>query len=315
MAQKSSAAVAAETSQEPVSASGTIPFETLKVQKVNLEDFPNRLPIGIFAFGERLQELEFHPYTTEHDILLTRKGNEDLKDTMGRFLPEIIKTIGGHSLNDIARELGQGSPKKLVERMYLADVLTTVLNIRLATVGEDVAIRDKCPNCSTKIEDNDENGYHDLGTVEMGIIPLLEEKPIFEINLEKGFRVANDTATTIHVEPFKLFQMSKLKGTPQKQIMRRMMYEMVCGIPDIPAFAGIKSGLFSDNEYAALGKNLDDRDRLNEAAETLLSVGPRMSINLICDACSFEYSSALPWQDVDNFLSQSARASARRMDL
>lgn len=277
--------------------------EQLDIREMQVQHFRNKLPIGIFMGGQRLQNLEFNPYTTSHDILLSKKSNEDIHVTLGRFFPEIIKSIGGIPVKDIAKELST-TPKAMFERMNLADALAVVLNIRLETVGSDIAMQDRCPQCGTHNKDSEDVGFHQINEVDMNVLMNAENDVIVDVPIEDGFELFGDHVDIIQFRPFKLYQSKELKGTPDKKMDLTMMMKMISGMPQVQAYEGIYSNLMTDEVYTLL--SIRDRNILMKAAKKLINIGPSMSMKMECESCSYEWTSFLPWQLIRQFCSESA---------
>lgn len=294
-----------ETETLPVS-TDTISSEELKVQTFELQDLGRRLPLGFFADGSRLDYFELHPYTTQHDLILAQRTNEDFHIKLGRFLPQIVKSIGGIEITELAKSLST-KPEKLFQRAYLADVFAIVLNVRLETVGADIAIADQCRRCGAEYKDSEESGYHDLGQCEIGVALNLMQPPIVEVVLPDGFKDAGRTVKTIHLQPLRAYQTKETKGTPEDKIEIVMMQKMVCGLPDLEEYQGVTSNLFNDDFYRKL--SLKDRDILMKVARRLIKLGPQMVVEMVCEACRFKQSSSLPWYALRQFCSESANAS------
>ncbi len=305
MTSKKNSTELAESSTSDATASEAIPFEQLQIKDFQLQDIPRKLPVGFFVNGERLQHFELKPYTTEHDLLLGRRSNEDTHLTLKRFLPTIVQSIGGYSVPDLAKELST-TQELLFERANFGDALAIVLNIRLETVGTDVALTDQCPRCNTKNEDNTEKGFHDLGQVDISVAMGLNQPLVVAVTLQDGFSVFDQQVKTVLFKPFRLFQMAhkdlRTAGEDRAEVL--MMYQMICGMPEVPEYEGVHTNLFDDGTYRQL--TLRDRDILLKAARSLIKLGPRLIMETTCEACRWEWKTLLPWRFLRGFLSEPA---------
>lgn len=310
MANKQAASTGFVTEEEPISspASDAIDIGQMSVRSFQLQDIPRRLPIGFFVNGERLNQFDLLPYTTEHDLILSKRNNEDLHITLGRFLPTIVRSIGGYTIPELAKELST-QPERLIQQMPFADAMAIVLNIRLDTVGTDVSLTDQCPRCNTKNEDSQDKGFHDLGQVDIGTIMTLHQPLVVSVELEDGFQELGHTVKTILMKPMRLFQTSDkdLRTASDERAEILMMYKMICGLPDVPEYEGVYSNLFSDGMYSRL--TIGDRDKLITAARSLMKLGPKLIMGMDCEACGKIWEVLIPWRFLRVFLSESARTA------
>lgn len=294
-----------EVAVEESAASG-LSTEELNVQTFQLADLSRRLPVGFFVGGTRLQNFELHPYTTEHDLLLSQRGNDELQVKVGRFLSKIVKSIEGYEVDELAKEMSC-SPQKLFERAYLADVLMMILAVRSETVGDDIAVVDQCRRCSSEIKDTADTGYHDLSECDVSVALNLNQKPIFEVMLQDGYVEFGSRVQRVLMQPMRLYQLKDTKGTAEDKMDIAMMYNMICGLPDVAEYNGVTSKLFTDTQYRQL--TLRDRDILLGFAKKLIKLGPEMVFEVQCDSCRFKQPSYVPWFQLRQFCSEPASAS------
>lgn len=299
---------AAEETPTTSPATDAIPIDQLQIRSFQLQDIPRRLPIGFVLNGERLHQFDLMPYTTEHDLILSKRNNEDLHITLGRFLPTIVRSIGGYTVPELAKELGT-QPERLIQQMPFADAMAIVLNIRLETVGTDISLSDQCQRCNTKNEDSAEKGYHDLGQVDIGTLMTLNQPLVVAVELETGFQELGNTVKTVLMKPMRLFQTSDkdLRTASDERAEILMMYKMICGLPEVPEYEGVYSNLFTDSMYTRL--TIADRDKLVTAARTLMKLGPKLIMGMECEACGKQWEVLIPWRFLRGFLSESARTA------
>jgi hypothetical protein len=283
----------------------TIALEAFKVEKYEVQDLGNKLPIGVFhpETGERLQEFTLHPYKTKYDRQLGALLNAPkvkLGTVLGNFLPVMLKSIGGYELEDLARATNL-SPQKLVEGMYLADVLTIVLGIRLEAQGPLIGMTAQCPQCGEKNEDNPDKGipYHDLSSVEVSVVEDLNAKPMVEVTLQDGLEIFGEMVTTVVMRPLRLFQIDEIaKPGSGNPVDINLLYAMVCALPQathmgtIPEQLKRRGGIFGDDLYDEL--TMGDLKRLRKALD-VIQPGPDMNTDMLCRRCGHEWAASLPW--------------------
>lgn len=290
----------------------TIALDDFKVEKFEIQDLGNKLPIGLFhpETGERLTDFVLNPYKTKYDRQLGALLNAPkvkLGTVLGNFLPVMVKSIGGYELADLAKAYNV-SPSKLVEGMYLADVLTLVLGIRLESQGTEIGMTAQCPACGEKNEDDPKKGrpYHDLSTIEVKIVENLPCKPMVEVTLEDGWEIFDDKITTVVMRPLRLFQIDEIaKPGSGNPVDINLLYSMVCALPQATHLGTVeeqlrrRGGIFGDDLYDEL--TMGDLKRLRRALD-VIQPGPDMNTEMICHRCGHEWAAALPWSALRSFL-------------
>ena len=286
----------------------TLDYNSFNIKQVELQNYRNTLPHGLFVNGQRLQKFTLKDYDPEQDLkLATLYSNQksDIKQVFGNFLPTIIETIGGRTLKEIAPEINS-TPQQIIERLSLGDALTIILNARLQNVGELIEMEDQCPNCRTKNKDEPSQGrpYHSISEVMIGTIPVITDKLVVKIQLEQPFQVGEDLCDVVHMRPIKLYEMQKIQKSSQSargKIDITLLQNQICGIPQATALQNITGQIFDDDLYRQI-KSLKDRGTLLKVSEKLQEIGPNMNLPMSCYNCQYEWDSALPWGNLRNFL-------------
>lgn len=319
MAKQSSGFAAADDIALEIDADSipVISLEALKIDKIEARELGCKLPIGIFLETheglERLQDYTLVPYKTKYDRVLGQllsAPKAKLATVLGAFLPQMIESIGGYTVKEVAQKMNV-STQRLIEGMYLADALAIVLSIRLASQGGDISMSAQCPNCGTQNEDDPKKGrpFHDLNSVEVGVVRDLRHKIRVEVNLSDGIQIIDDVAKKIHMQPLRLFQVDQIakpgSGIP---VDIALLYAMVCGLPEATTLGNLedqrKMGqIFSDEFYDELTR--DDLKTIRKAIE-VLQPGPEMNADMNCSACGHEWEAAVPWPQLRSFLFTSA---------
>ena len=314
MARKTNSGFAAEqeVAEGAEGTIATISMEDFKIEKIEVQDLGNKLPIGIFhpETGERLQEFILHPYKTKYDRQLGALLNAPkvkLGTVLGNFLPVMLKSVGGYEFSDLASAFNL-SPQKMVEGMYLADVLMVVLGIRLESQGPLIGMTAQCPQCGEKNEDNPDKGvpYHDLSSVEISVVENLTSKPMVEVTLQDGLEIFGETVTTVLMRPLRLFQIDEVaKPGSGNPVDINLLYAMVCALPGAAHMGTVseqlkrRGGIFGDDLYDEL--TMGDLKRLRKALETI-QPGPDMNTEMLCRRCGHDWRMGLPWAQLRGFL-------------
>jgi hypothetical protein len=167
-------------------------YSSLSVQDRELYQWGQNLPLGIFLNGDRLREYTLKPYIGHHDVLLGRLEDENretpdrLIRIFSQFLPQIVETIDGWPLAEVAAKLNT-SPPRLFQGMYLADILSLLLNVRCKGTGPQIAIPCTCPYCGHKINHRESGDLytHDLSSVILRGCDTLLNPPLFHVQLAR----------------------------------------------------------------------------------------------------------------------------------
>lgn len=262
------------------------------LSKAPLIDFLRKLPVGIWVEGDRLRNFRLNAYTTEHDLLLTTfysDGEEehevDFLQLCCYFLPQIIESIEGYSIKELAVKL-QISTSRLIQEMFAADILAILLNIRASNGGLDVAFGDICPACGTKNQDNPELGlYHSLEAID---ITYLDSNGLIEpVTLRQGIDWDGEIRRSLQLQPIKFIQFVEMmqSATLQSEISTLMA-----------------QGSFTEQYFRGI-RDLSDRNKIFAASKELSQVGPEMEmpVQMICRSCRHEWESLLHWEAMIQF--------------
>jgi hypothetical protein len=301
------------TAESPTSGdfSGYIPIEELKFEEAEIAELGSQLPVGLYFEGEHLNDCILKPYKTEYDRKLGQylKMNQraGLIKVLGLFLPHVVESIGGYTLAQLSQKMAI-SESRIFEGMFLGDVLSIVMRLRMQAQGEDIAISATCPNCGTKNNDGPERGYHQLTTTTVKYINKLSQKLVVGVRLQDGIQIGPDLVKLILMKPLVLHQAGKIgkddRATPEDV---SMMYEMICGLPESEYYRSARgSNIFSDEHYDVL--TAKDLKILRDAIKKL-QPGPEMVIDMECYACGHEWQEGIAWGRVREFLYYSDTAA------
>jgi len=305
---EASAAVATEAAQE--FSADFIPLEDLKFEEAEISQLGTQLPVGLYLEGEHLNDCVLRPYKTGHDRILgqyLKMNRQNLIKVLSLFLPEVVSSIGGYTLNQLAEKMAV-SPGRIFEGMVLGDVLSIVLRLRMQAQGDDIAISAVCPNCGTKNEDGPERGYHQVGTTMVKYLPSLSRRLIVGVQLKDGLKIGPDLVKLILMKPLRLFQAGKIgKSNVSTPEDIAMLYEMICGLPESEYYRNTRgSMLFGPELYDEL--SAEDLRILRNAIKKL-QPGPEMTIDMECFMCGHEWQEGLSWGRIREFLYYSDTAA------
>lgn len=280
-----------------------IPLDALQVDTVEFAEMEQKLPIGVWFEGERLQEFTLHPIKTKFDLVLGRLINAHktkVVTILAQFLPQVVETIGGYPVADLASKMSL-SPQRFFEGMAFGDVLMLLLHIRKAAQNSTlVAMAADCPACNYKNQDNPTKNipFHDLAGLDIPVVRELSQKPVFEVLLEDGLAIHGETIRRILMQPPKLHHMNKISDAMAVTDVE-MLYCMVVGLPDSEIYGKVKGQVFGDDLYGEL--TIKDLARLRDAIEKIQLV-PDMSVEMTCARCGHEWDSLVNWGNLRAFL-------------
>jgi hypothetical protein len=298
----------AEDRQEEIA----IPIEEVEVRTMTLGELGHVLPVGVFHGGERLQDFTLAPHTGDLEIELeeffsvnSKQGIEKIRYVMREFLPKAIVTIGGKRLVDI-----ESDPRRLIDRMYVGDIFSILLAIRIdrqeGSEKGKIALVGQCPRCQTKNKDEGTptNPYHDLYSVQIKYYALkgnrtLEGKPVFDVTLPDGFDEFGVKIKTLRVEPLRFRHLVKMADPKNKQVANLSL--LSCVVTSLPDQKLSGPFVFDRSLYAKLLNSQKDKKAVFQALDKL-QPGPEMAIEMICEACSYEWEENIPWPNLPSFL-------------
>lgn len=269
-----------------------VPVNDLKVDEIEFQDLGNILPHGIFIEGERLNEYTLHPYKTKYDRILSnimKASKRKFSAMLGEFLPNMVASIGGYELRDVANKLGCDSSSRIFQNMVFGDAMSLLYRIRVSSQGNHhVAISTQCPNCGTINTDDPRKGrpYHDMGTVPVGVIANLKNPLEVAVRLPTGLTIFGQKCDVIYMKPLKLRQMDKISDSDNVEDISTL-YETVSSIPQSEAYKNVRGQVFSDELYDEL--DMRDLQVLRDAVVSLQKVGPKLTIENECYSCGYEW--------------------------
>jgi len=249
-----------------------------QVERVQLDQLGQSLPIGLWLpNGKRLTEYTLHSYTGGMDLTLghLEDNNKTHKRRLNRiyseFLAEVVKSIGGYELPQLCQMLDVNT-FHLFEQMYLPDILSLLLNVRLVSYGSRIDINGMCPCPEQRILRAGQGlqASHDLRSVIVKKLPdSFKELPHFDVLLSNGI--------TVTLEPPRFYQADDLKQDDSPTFLKLLF---LCS-------------QITDEIFDPL--NLDDVCLLKKAAEWLELFGPDRDIEMDCQHPKCPLGGGIEW--------------------
>jgi hypothetical protein len=253
-----------------------------------------KLPIGFFYNGRRLDEFTLLPYTSEHDlqiIRLKRRCDGDLHRLCTQLFPSIIAEFNGIPLRDLAKEL-DFSVEELIAEIPAADALTIIANIRFLEIGEDMYFQGTCPYCGTNNDDNPKKGLsHKLGGIDMGFCENLRSEPIETVNLSTGIG--------IDIFPLQFCQFKQFCASEIPLDLRQVFFSAISSSDG--TFDRYRDGLMDESAFLKLVTSIADRNLLIRSVEPFYALGPIIEIGTDCVKCKQIWELDMPISALEDF--------------
>jgi hypothetical protein len=230
---------------------------------------------------KRFVDYTFYSYTGVNDLELgdLEDVNKNHKYRINRIYSKLlslmVESIDNYQLKEICQMLDT-TPVRLFESMYLADVLSMLLNLRLFSYGSEIGLNGICP-CAEQHQlraGQQGQGYHDLNSIVIRRVHESIANPFpLTAELVDGVEVDGNLIKTIEFEPLRFEQLRELKELQEYPLHIRLLY--LCST----------NPKFNDALYDRL--SLDDIDILRKASLLLERFGPNRDIEMDCawDKC------------------------------
>lgn len=303
-------------------------YEKKRVRDIIEDQGSLKLPLGVFMPVEeggeiqRLVDFEINPDVAfgKYSALLSSwessmknagtsvtaianflAGKAKGKSKSANLAP-VVSSVGGIEISQIVKLHGN-SLTHFFENMYLADIITILLGIRIAVTGDEwhdyaVSYR-KCPvpGC----EQTNVGEILDISDIEITSYGHLDKPPLFHLELKKGFKDGVGGATPIKhlfLQPQKFGQLHIYDGQTIDE--RTLLEAMIVAMPESQLLAD-KRKPFSGDHY----DNCHNTDiQVMTQALQYVQPGPTMNLSMQC-ACARdeEIEHSINWiRDLRSFL-------------
>jgi hypothetical protein len=273
----------------------------LKTKETTLGEMGVRLAIGTGGQGpDKLNKtLSFGEMTTADEKAIAKRTKKGV--TMGEqvaiVLAQMVRQLGEYNLSE------KSFDERLVQinRLYIGDVLTAYLWLRIETMGQYLNLDVKCA-CSPKVT---LSIRADLKTTK--VITVDDENDmIWEFSLEKPITCRDKKVEKLTVTTPRWTTIAEINESSGSTLAAMNgLRSAVIG------FNGAKdlSFIFNEDEFDQL-KKLDLMRFASEIEEHV--VGPHMVAVHECPNCGAENTSMLNWRYSDFFAHSSASKTKRR---
>ena len=259
---------------------------------VTLEELGPRLPLGSGS-----KKLVTKPWRLKEEKQLSSlREKSSKKSKMASYISTVICTMY-ESIDDITiSDLSEVEKKRLISTMYMGDVLYAYVWLRQSSLGNVFNCSITCPACRTNFP-----FPADLHTLEVNTANTVEDT-MWLYNLRDPINIQGKEVSKLKMKPVKwgtVETISNLK-TPTAAATKALLIKgSICEIPEHPDLI-LSSGCLdelSKYDYEKLTKLIDKNN-----------LGPDMSIETECTACSSDIYTSIDWS-YDNFFGYSSPSS------
>lgn len=290
----------------------SIPVDEIELLEAPLGEMDRCLPVGVWdSDGQRHTDFKLRPFTGSLEVELeelfdrNNQGVEKVTGALREFLPKAVESIGGQSL-----ERYDSDPRRLIDRMYLSDIFSLLLYIRIDyQESNDIAMSARCPQCDAHNADQGTTAmpFHDLSTVRVKYYRDLPGEPLFSVPLPDGITMGKKShGTHLLLEPMKLRHLKDMAGNDprEKRFPNLKLLRCMCvAIPGLEVYDVKSSNFFDRSLYRRL---VSSRKNKAEVFRSLnkLQPGPIMEIQFDCFACGHKWGVPITWVQLPTFLYQ-----------
>lgn len=266
-----------------------------KLELTTIKEMGSRLAIGTSGKGALDKSLAFREMETEDERFIARKtkDNTSMGEQVSIVLAQMADKIGEHDFTEMK------FPERLLRlnQMYLADILVSLILLRIDSIGPKFDIEFKCVCVKKKPV---------MMSVDLGstVVACAKEETdlIWEYVLEKPrtFREINVKSLMMISSPRWQLITGVTPGAQQKEIELDTVRACVVG------FNGQAATLFDfqQKEFDRISRR-DLAGVMSEIDEHV--AGPYMRMDLECPNCGVEQRIPIDWR-YGNFFSVSSRS-------
>src|SRR4029078_13099643 len=253
------------------------------------------LLVGSNGRGTVDKNLVFHEMTTGDERVIANKSKEDMQMTeqVSIVLAQMVDKLGEWDLSEMK------FPERLIRirQLYMADVLTACMHLRIDTIGPDFSLEWKCA-CN---RNKSWISKCDLKSTKV-TVPKDEASMMWRYQLEKPFQTREKTVTSLTISSPKWGALSKIVlGASRQEAQLETLRSCIVGINDQvdPGFDFLPQEFdkMRKRDLSAIMSQMDDH-----------VIGPHMRVEVTCPACEKEKKIAIDWR-YSNFFSVSSQSA------
>lgn len=196
----------AQAAQAPVPPEG----HERQMDRSNFQLLGDELPIGILVDGKLSKTFELRPYDmpAERKLAKLKKKCKSSPSFVARTLAAMIKSLGSVDFDAVP----ESHRTLMVSQMWLGDVMYIWFKLRMEAMGEELAVRMRCPACERKFQ-----FVGDLEQTDCNVImdPL---DICWHHTLKHGLEVKGERIKPVVLQPPRWQAMMALEGAKLDQI-------------------------------------------------------------------------------------------------
>jgi len=269
-----------------------------KIKRTTLSELGPTMPLGILTpDGGYAKSFEVKRWRMKEERQLGELRDQQRGDSVGEFVASVLASmctsVGNHDFEKLKH------PEKLIHisQMFVGDVFYLYTWLRFKSLGEELKLSIKCPNCS-----NDFKFVANLTTLEVDTCDTLEAAK-WVYKLREPFEIRSNMVSELLMGPPRWTTLENMKGIGGLNIgtaKAGMILGCIIGI-----------GNKSDAEQVVLSVNeLDEMGKADIESITVQmdknAIGPNMAIEGECPKCRSKYVMPIDWS-YDNFFGASSR--------
>lgn len=278
--------------------------ETKKInaKRVTLKELDQLMPLGITNNdGSYAKSFEIKRWRMKEEREIGEQKELHKNASIGQYVGIVLSTMCTSIGNINFESLKKAEKNVHISQMFVGDVFYIYTWLRRNSIGNELQISVKCPNCSNKFK-VDAN----LDTIEVDTCEKLEDA-CWNYKLIDPFEIRGKLVTELLMGPPRWMALENLKGTNTANtgaVKAGLILGSIQGIVDWKDENGKpKQIALTVNELDEMCKK-DIEKITHEMDEN--AIGPNMSVEGDCPRCRSDYHMPIDWS-YDNFFDISGR--------
>jgi hypothetical protein len=273
-----------------------------KIKRIPLKDLGMTMPLGILTSdGNYAKSFGIKRWRMKEERELGELRDQNRDASVGQFVATVLSAMCTNVGNHDFEKLKPAEKMVHLSQMFVGDVFYLYTWLRLKSLGPQLKLDIKCPNCSNKFKFS-----ADLNTVEVDTCDRLEDA-YWDYKLEEPFEIRNKEVTEFRMGPPRWITLENMKGIGGLNTGAAKA-GMILG-----SIVGIKNWKDAKGEptpVALAVSELDDMAKVDIEGITSMmdenAIGPNMAIEGECPRCRSNYVMPIDWS-YDHFFGASSR--------
>jgi hypothetical protein len=274
----------------------------INAKRVTLKELGQLMPLGMANNdGNYIKSFEIKRWRMKEEREIGEQKELYKDASIGQYVGIVLSTMCTNIGNINFESLKKAEKNVHISQMFVGDVFYIYTWLRRHSIGNELQLSIKCPNCSNKFK-VDAN----LDTIEVDVCEKLEDA-CWNHKLEEPFEIRGRLVAELLMGPPKWFSLENLKGTNTANtgaVKAGLILGSIQGIVDWKDENGEpKQIALTVNELDEMGKK--DIEKITHGMDRN-AIGPNMSVEGECPRCRSDYRMPIDWS-YDNFFDISGR--------